>query len=179
TEIFGNSRGLRIDFPNIRTQVLQGEVHDEKAFYSLGGIAGHAGLFSTTGDLAVLAQLLLNRGGYDDWSMIDSSVIDQFVKPSDTNGTYGLGWRRANNGKRKFHFGPYASPLAYGHTGWTGTVTVIDPEYDMAIILLTNARHSPIEGDDERYRFTGTEFETGRYGSVISLVYEAVLNNRN
>ncbi|NVK25061.1 MAG: serine hydrolase, partial [Gammaproteobacteria bacterium] len=45
TEIFGNSRGLRIDFPNIRTQVLQGEVHDEKAFYSLGGIAGHAGLF--------------------------------------------------------------------------------------------------------------------------------------
>lgn len=178
TEIFGNSRGGRINFPNIRTDVLQGEVHDEKAYYSLGGVAGHAGLFSTTGDLAVLAQLMLNRGGYGDLSLISANVIDQFVKPSDNNGTYGLGWRRANNGNRKFHFGPYASPLAYGHTGWTGTVTVIDPEYDLAIILLTNARHSKIEGDEERYRFTGTEFETGRYGSVIALIYEAILNNR-
>jgi N-acetylmuramoyl-L-alanine amidase len=179
TEIFGNSRSGRISFPNIRTEVLQGEVHDEKAFYSLGGVAGHAGLFSTTGDLAVLTQLLLNRGGYGDLSMISSSVIDQFVKPSDKNGTYGLGWRRANNGNRKFHFGPYASPLAYGHTGWTGTVTVIDPEYDLAIILLTNARHSVIEGDEKHYAFQGKLFETGRYGSVISLVYEAILNNRS
>jgi len=127
----------------------------------------------------VLTQLLLNRGGYGDLSTISSSVIDQFVKPSDKNGTYGLGWGRANNGNRKFHFGPYASPLAYGHTGWTGTVTVIDPEYDLAIILLTNARHSVIEGDEKHYAFQGKLFETGRYGSVISLVYEAILNNRS
>ena len=60
--------------------------------------------------------------------------------------TYGLGWRRAGHQARKWHFGPYASPRAYGHTGWTGTVTVIDPEYDLAIVLLTNARHTPIEG---------------------------------
>ena len=177
TEINGTTRGHRVDFDNVRTYVLQGEVHDEKAFHSLGGVAGHAGLFSTGKDLAVLAQVLLNRGGYGEKQLFSSKVIDQFIKPDDGNGTYGLGWQRANNGDRKWHFGPYASASAYGHTGWTGTVTVIDPEHDLAIILLTNARHSEIEGDNKDYQFKGKQFETGKYGSVISLVYEAVLNN--
>ena len=176
TEIHGTTRGHRVDFDNIRTEVLQGEVHDEKAYHSLGGVAGHAGLFSTGKDMAVLAQVLLNRGGYGEKQLFSGKVIDQFVKPDDGNGTYGLGWRRANNGDRKWHFGPYASASAYGHTGWTGTVTVIDPEHDLAIILLTNARHSEIEGDDKDYHFKGKQFETGQYGSVISLVYEAVLD---
>jgi len=177
TEIHGTTREYRIDFENVRTYVLQGEVHDEKAFHSLGGVAGHAGLFSTGQDLAVLAQALLNRGGYGINALFSEKVIDQFIKPDDGNGTYGLGWRRANNGDRKWHFGPYASSSAYGHTGWTGTVTVIDPEHDLAIILLTNARHSVIEGNDKDYQFKGKQFETGKYGSVISLVYEAVLEH--
>ena len=177
TEINGTTRGHRVDFENVRTYVLQGEVHDEKAYHSFGGVAGHAGLFSTGKDLAVLAQVLLNRGGYNGKEIFSGKVIDQFIKPDDGNGTYGLGWRRANNGDRKWHFGPYASGSAYGHTGWTGTVTVIDPEHDLAIILLTNARHSEIEGDDKDYQFKGKQFETGKYGSVISLVYEAVLEH--
>ncbi len=177
TEIHGTTRGNRINFDNVRTYVLQGEVHDEKAYHSFGGVAGHAGLFSTAKELAVLAQVLLNRGGYKNKSLFSGEVIDQFIKPDDGNGSYGLGWRRANNGDRKWHFGPYASASAYGHTGWTGTVTVIDPEHDLAIILLTNARHSEIAGDDKNYHFKGKEFETGKYGSVISLVYEAVLDS--
>ncbi|MBL4900239.1 MAG: penicillin binding protein PBP4B [Colwellia sp.] len=177
TEIHGTTRGKRVSYENVRTYVLQGEVHDEKAYHSLAGVAGHAGLFSTAKDMAVLAQALLNRGGYGNKQLFSGKVIDQFVKPDDGNGTYGLGWRRANNGDRKWHFGPYASASAYGHTGWTGTVTVIDPEHDLAIILLTNARHSEIEGDDKDYQFKGKQFETGKYGSVISLVYEAVLEN--
>jgi len=177
TEIHGTTRGHRVDFDNVRTYVLQGEVHDEKAYHSFGGVAGHAGLFSTGKELAVLAQVLLNRGGYGNKPLFSGKVIDQFIKPDDGNGTYGLGWRRANNGDRKWHFGPYASASAYGHTGWTGTVTVIDPEHDLAIILLTNARHSEIKGDDKNYHFKGKEFETGKYGSVISLVYEAVLDS--
>jgi len=177
TEIQGTTRGGRVDFENIRTYILQGEVHDEKAFHSMGGVAGHAGLFSTGQDLAVLAQTLLNRGGYGHKFLFSENVIDQFIKPDDGNGSYGLGWRRANNGDRKWHFGPYASSSAYGHTGWTGTVTVIDPEHDLAIILLTNARHSEIEGSDKDYLFKGKQFETGKYGSVISLVYEAVLDH--
>ncbi len=177
TEIHGTTRGNRVEFENVRTYVLQGEVHDEKAYHSLAGVAGHAGLFSTAKDMAVLAQALLNRGGYGEKQLFSGKVIDQFIKPDDGNGTYGLGWRRANNGDRKWHFGPYASASAYGHTGWTGTVTVIDPEHDLAIILLTNARHSEIEGDEKDYQFKGEQFETGKYGSVISLVYEAILDN--
>ena len=177
TEIHGNTRGNRIDFDNVRRYVLQGEVHDESAYHSLDGVAGHAGLFSTGQDLAVLTQVLLNRGGYGNKQLFSDKVIDQFIKSDDGNGTYGLGWRRANNGDSKWHFGPYASSSAYGHTGWTGTVTVIDPEHDLAIILLTNARHSEIEGDDQDFQFKGKQFETGKYGSVISLVYEALLEN--
>jgi len=177
TEIEGNSRGGRVIFDHVRRYVLQGEVHDEKAFYSLAGVAGHAGLFSTAKELAILAQTLLNRGGYGNTQLFSPWVIDQFIKPDDGDGSYGLGWRRANNGSRKWQFGPYASASAFGHTGWTGTVTVIDPEHDLAIVLLTNARHSKIEGDNKNYHFKGKEFETGKYGSVISLVYEAVLEH--
>ncbi|WP_246058429.1 penicillin binding protein PBP4B [Litorilituus lipolyticus] len=178
TEIAGNTRGGRVHFDNVRHQVLQGEVHDETAFYSLGGVAGHAGLFSNAESLAVLAQALLNRGGYNETQLFTAKVLDQFVKPDDGNGSFGLGWRRANNGDRAWHFGPYASAQAYGHTGWTGTVTVIDPKHDLAIILLTNARHSDIVGDDKQFHFLGKTFETAKYGSVVSLIYEAILTNK-
>ncbi|PKG97214.1 penicillin binding protein PBP4B [Paraglaciecola sp. MB-3u-78] len=180
TEIMGNTRGGTVDFENVRTYVLQGEVHDEKAFHSFGGVTGHAGLFSTVNDLAVLSQTLLNGGGYAKTKVFEPAVLDEFVKPEEGNGSFGLGWRRAGHGERKWHFGPYASPYAYGHTGWTGTVTVIDPEYDLAIILLTNARHSEIveQEDDKGPEFRGKLFETGKYGSIISLVYEAVLDNQ-
>ena len=56
-------------------------------------------------------------------------------------------------------------------------MTVIDPEYDLAIVLLTNARHTPIEGSQENYEFVGKRFETGKYGSIISLIYESILNH--
>lgn len=177
TELKGNTRNGLIEFPNVRTYTLQGEVHDEKAFYSMGGVSGHAGLFSTAGDIAVLMQVLLNGGGYDGIHVFDSSVLNSFIKPDARHWGYGLGWRRAAEGKNRWHFGPYASDVAYGHTGWTGTVTVIDPALDLGIVLLTNARHTPIVMNDEgQPEFTGTTYETGKYGSVISLVYEAILN---
>lgn len=180
TEINGNTRDGKVDFDNVRTYVLQGEVHDEKAFYSLDGVAGHAGLFSDVDDLAVLAQTLLNGGGYGQHKMFNRAVLDKFVKPEEGDSSFGLGWRRADHGQQKWHFGPYASPYAYGHTGWTGTVTVIDPAYDLAIILLTNARHSKIveREDGHGAEFKGKLFETGKYGSIISLVYEAILDKK-
>ncbi len=178
TEIHGNTRDGHIQFENVRQTVLQGEVHDEKAFYSSEGVAGHAGLFSNALDLAVLSQMLLNGGGYGQSHLIEADIIESFIKPEETDNTYGLGWRRAGHGDRKWHFGPYASPLAFGHTGWTGTVTVIDPAYDMAIVLLTNARHSPIVASKGKGRvFSGKNYEVGKFGSVVSLIYEALLHN--
>ncbi|WP_372763476.1 penicillin binding protein PBP4B [Pseudoalteromonas sp.] len=177
TELSGNTRGGRINFANARTKVIQGEVHDERAYYSLGGVAGHAGLFSNAHDLAILSQLLLNKGGYGDQQVFTASSLAQFLTPQGSDETYGLGFRLAgNNQARRWHFGPYASAQAYGHTGWTGTVTVIDPAYDLAIILLTNARHTTITDTKQGYLFSGKSYETAKYGSVVSLVYEALFN---
>ena len=177
TELSGNTRDGRIEFDNIRTNVLQGEVHDERAYYSFDGVAGHAGLFSNAPDLAVLSQVLLNQGGFGNNQLFSASTLAQFLTPQLNNETYGLGFRLAgNNQARRWHFGPYASAQAYGHTGWTGTVTVIDPTYDLAIILLTNARHTKIKGSQKHYQFLGKQYETAQYGSVVSLIYEALLN---
>ena len=178
TEINGNTRSHNIDFPGIRTYTLRGEVHDEKAWYSMGGVSGHAGLFSTVDDFAVLMQTLLNGGGYGQVALTDRDTISLFTAPSPLNPGFGLGWRRGSNGSNRWHFGPYASSQAFGHTGWTGTATVIDPAQDLGIVLFTNARHTPVEKQSTgNLQFAGSEFETAKYGSVITRVYEAILNH--
>lgn len=180
TELNGNTRDGVISFPNIRKYTLQGEVHDEKAYYSMGGVSGHAGLFSDTHDLAVLAQVILNGGGYGPNKFFDKGTLDQFTKTSDVSPNYGLGWDKAGAGGIVWEFGPYASPDTIGHTGWTGTVTCIDPDNDLAIILLTNKKHSPVVNPAKNTStFVGDSFETGKYGSIMSLIYEALYENGN
>lgn len=178
TELQGNTRGGVVDFPGVRTYTLQGEVHDEKAFYAMDEVAYHAGLFSTAPDLAVLIQTLLNGGGYGNVHVFDTSVLDAFTQPHQNERTFGLGWRRAADGQLRWHFGPYASHQAFGHTGWTGVATVVDPALDLGIILLTNARHSPTTEENGAIEFLGKTFETGNYGSVMTAVYEAVLETQ-
>ncbi|AMX01876.1 penicillin binding protein PBP4B [Microbulbifer thermotolerans] len=176
TELMGNTRGGTIAFPNIRTYTLRGEVHDEKAFYAMGGVSGHAGLFSTTGDLAVLLQVMLNGGGYGAQQLFDRDTIARFTKPSEKNPTFALGWRTNGDASMQWMFGAYASRHAYGHTGWTGTLTVIDPTYNLGIVLLTNKKHSPvILSGQNAGRFIGDFFAVGRYGEVVSAVYQALL----
>ncbi|KWW22135.1 MULTISPECIES: penicillin binding protein PBP4B [Peribacillus] len=178
TELLGNTRDGVIAFPNIRTYTLQGEVHDEKAFYSMGGVSGHAGLFSNTKDLAVLLQVMLNGGGYGKHAFFDQETIDEFVAPSEINPTYGLGWRRNGDASMEWMFSPYASESAYGHTGWTGTVTIIDPEKQLGIVLLTNKKHSPLVNPAANSnQFYGDLFKTGGYGSVVTAIYEALESN--
>lgn len=172
TERLGNSRDGRVSFPGIRRHTLRGEVHDEKAFYSLAGVSGHAGLFARAYDLAVLAQTLLNGGGYGSYRLCDAATLQQFTKPSDQDVHQGIGWDKNS----VWEFGPYASAQAIGHSGWTGTAVVIDPAYDLAVILLTNKIHAPVAAD--RDSFTTAGFETGKYGSIMSLIYEAFLENR-
>lgn len=175
TEIFGNTRGRNIDFPNVREHVLQGEVHDEKAFYSMQGVSGHAGLFSNTDNLAVLTQLMLNGGGYGDTKLFNQATMSRFLSPANQSNTIGLGWLLASDNDKQTLFGPYASESAYGHTGWTGTAVVIDPTYDLAIILLTNKRHAQVTPIEDDFEFATDTFKTGKYGNIISMVYEAII----
>jgi len=115
---------------------LRGEVHDENAF-ALGGIAGHAGLFSTASDLAVFAQMMLNGGQYSGTRIIADSTVTLFTTRAAR--TRALGWDTcAGDGS----CGKYLSERAYGHTGFTGTSLWIDPDRDMFVILLTNRVHA-------------------------------------
>ena len=105
TERIGNTRDGLLNFPNMRTYTLQGEVHDENAYYSMGGVSGHAGLFSNTYDLAVLLQVMLNDGGYGDIKLFDKETIDIFTTPSKHKPTFGLGWRINGDESMNWMFG--------------------------------------------------------------------------
>jgi CubicO group peptidase (beta-lactamase class C family) len=115
---------------------LQGEVHDENA-YALGGVAGHAGLFSTAADLSVFAQMMLNGGEYNGVQIVSKPTVDLFT--SRAFGHRALGWDTADG---DYGSGRYLGPTAYGHTGFTGTSMWIDPERQMFVILLTNRVHA-------------------------------------
>ena len=115
---------------------LRGEVHDENA-YALGGVAGHAGLFSTAADLAVFAQMMLNGGVYDSVRIVSEETVRTFTRRGA--GSRALGWDTAEGGVGA---GQYLTNGAYGHTGYTGTSMWIDPEREMFVILLTNRVHA-------------------------------------
>jgi len=115
---------------------LRGEVHDENA-YALGGVAGHAGLFSTAADLSIFAQMMLNGGTYDGVRIISDSTVDLFTRRAA--GTRALGWDTAEGGVGS---GEIMSDRAYGHTGYTGTSIWIDPDRQLFVILLTNRVHA-------------------------------------
>ncbi len=175
TELDGNSRGGRVSFPANRQGVLRGQVHDEKAFHALQEVAGHAGLFGSARDLALLMSVVAQQGGYGWQRFFSPATVQQFTRPSSYDHRFGLGWRTAAGGDLSWHFGAYASDYAYGHTGWTGTATLIDPAHNLMVVLLTNKKHSPIIANGNSYEFSGDSFETGRYGSIMTLIYEAVL----
>ena len=115
---------------------LRGEVHDENA-YALGGVAGHAGLFSTASDLAVFAQMMLNGGSYNGSRIVADSTVKIFTRRAAA--TRALGWDTCGG---TGSCGEYLSHSAYGHTGFTGTSLWIDPEREMFVVLLTNRVHA-------------------------------------
>ena len=115
---------------------LRGEVHDENA-YALGGVAGHAGLFSTVSDLSIFAQMMLNGGSYNGARIVADSTVQLFTRRAA--GTRALGWDTCAG---SFGCGKFMGAAAYGHTGYTGTSLWIDPEREMFVILLTNRVHA-------------------------------------
>jgi len=118
-----------------RHRLIQGEVHDENA-YAIGGVSGHAGVFSTAPDLASFCQMLLNGGVYAHQRILKRATIAQFTAPQElAKGTRTLGWVVPTEGSSSGH---YFSPHSFGHTGFTGTSIWIDPERQLFVVLLTN-----------------------------------------
>lgn len=118
-----------------RQRHLRGEVHDENA-YALGGVSGHAGLFSSAADLARLAQAYLNGGTLDGHRVWSKRTIEQFTHIQNPKLSHrALGWETANGANSG---GRFMSAQAFGHTGFTGTSIWIDPANDAFVILLSN-----------------------------------------
>lgn len=123
---------------------MQGEVHDPRA-YALGGIAGHAGLFSTARDLARYAQMLLGRGQYGGVRVLGQTTVAEMTRSHPVpGGLRGLGWdvRTGYSSNRGQSF----SPRAFGHGGFTGTAMWIDPALEMFVIFLSNRVHPDGKG---------------------------------
>ncbi|HEX2166085.1 MAG TPA: serine hydrolase, partial [Longimicrobiales bacterium] len=128
-----------------RGRHIRGQVHDENAF-ALGGVAGHAGLFSSARDLAVFAQMMLNGGFYGGRRYIDPATIREFTRRQSSSSSRALGWDKPEPGG---YAGSYMTPSAYGHTGFTGPSIWIDPQHDLFVVLLLN-RVNPTR-DNQRH----------------------------
>jgi beta-N-acetylhexosaminidase len=123
---------------NLRHRLVQGEVHDENAF-AIGGVSGHAGVFSTAPDLAAFCQMLLNGGVYAHQRILRRATIALFTAPQQlSGGTRTLGWAVPTEGGSSGH---YFSAHSFGHTGFTGTSIWIDPDRQLFVVLLTNRVH--------------------------------------
>ncbi|MGM0437374.1 MAG: serine hydrolase domain-containing protein [Bacillota bacterium] len=123
-----------------RERMIIGEVHDENA-YSLGGISGHAGLFSTIDDLSRFVKMILNKGKLNEKKIFSELTINTMIQNWTENlgENRALGWDLINNFRSSG--GILFSDKTFGHTGFTGTSIWIDPEINVGVILLTNRVH--------------------------------------
>src|SRR5690606_2243275 len=123
-----------------RGRVIVGEVHDENAA-GLGGVAGHAGRFSTARDLAIFGQMLLNLGSYNGVHVLSPNTVLLMIQ----NHTFGIGVRRGLGFDLKSStfssVGDLMGGGTFGHLGFTGTSIWIDPSNQLVTILLTNRVH--------------------------------------
>ncbi|MEU6149879.1 serine hydrolase domain-containing protein [Actinosynnema sp. NPDC047251] len=119
--------------------LVRGQVHDENA-WSLGGVAGHAGVFGTAADLAVLGQAILNGGEYRGRRILRPRTVELMLTDFNQGfpgNAHGLGFEL----DQRWYMGALTSPKAAGHTGFTGTTLVLDPLSGSIAVLLTNRVH--------------------------------------
>lgn len=142
--MFNPPRGLRARIApaqhdmTYRKRLLRGEVDDENA-WAMGGVAGHAGLFSTASDIAIFAQMMLNGGVYAHQRLVRRETIEQFTRREAVGvSARALGWDVPTPGSSS---GTHFSPASYGHLGFTGTSLWIDPSRKAFVVLLTNRVH--------------------------------------
>lgn len=126
-----------------RKVLLQGYVHDQGAAMA-GGVAGHAGLFASANDLAIYAQMLLNRGKYGGVTYFKPETVDLFTSKQSASSRRGLGFDRADPDPEKEYPSRLANNSVYGHTGYTGTCIWIDPKHQLTYIFLSNRVHPQV-----------------------------------
>jgi len=169
------------EFSKTENGVLQGIVHDGNAYFAMNQVSGHAGVFANAESIGVLAQVILNGGGYGNVKLFDESITDMFSIPQGGNETQSLGWRRQGN---SYHYSWAFSRLAdkdtIGHTGWTGSLTLIDRKENLIIVLLTNAKNtSLVKSEHAKGRFEGDFYLLKNYCIIPSFIYASLYNYSN
>ena len=153
-----------------RDEVIHGHVHDMGAAM-LGGVAGHAGLFSNAEELAVLMQMLLNGGSYAGNQYIQPQTVRKFTKRYYRSTRRGIGFDMKELDEDKTeNMSELASNLAFGHLGFTGISVFADPKYDLIYIFLSNRTYPTMEN---------RVFSRKNYRPRIqSVFYQAIMDDR-
>lgn len=132
-----------------RKQLLQGYVHDPNSALH-GGIAGNAGIFTTTNDLVKLLQMWLNKGVYDNNRYLNAETIDHFTS-TQPESHRGLGFNKRTLTNAAYAMADSASANTYGHTGFTGTCFWVDPDNEVVYIFLANRVHPKVNNRMYQY----------------------------
>jgi CubicO group peptidase (beta-lactamase class C family) len=121
--------------------MVWGVVHDDNSL-ALGGVAGHAGVFSTARDVARLGELMLDGGTLGGARVLSPESVRAMTTPAPGGSRFGLGWELS----QAWYMGPLASPRGWGHTGYTGTTIVVEASRRLVVVLLTNRVHPTSRG---------------------------------
>ena len=153
-----------------RKQLIHGYVHDPGAAM-MGGVAGHAGLFSIATDLAALMQFLLNKGQIGDQSIIKKEIVDQFTACQFCPGNRrGIGFDKPTVSIKNGPTCDLVSPSTFGHSGFTGTITWADPENKVNFVFLSNR----VYPDADNWKITKMNVRT----EIQRVIYEALFEAR-
>ncbi|WP_186753602.1 glycoside hydrolase family 3 N-terminal domain-containing protein [Echinicola salinicaeni] len=162
-----------------RKQLVRGYVHDPGAAM-FGGVAGHAGLFGTAHDLAVMMQMMLQGGEYGGVNLLDAKTVKVFTQSQSAQSRRALGWDRPDPEPGKgASAGKMASKASFGHTGFTGTAVWADPEEDLIYVFLSN-RVNPNASNNSLLKFdVRTDIHDIIYQSMTFSVKNYALNEQN
>ncbi|MEJ8800746.1 glycoside hydrolase family 3 N-terminal domain-containing protein [Pontibacter sp. H249] len=158
--------------PHFRAQLLHTTVHDEGAAM-LGGVSGHAGLFGNANDVAKLMQLYLNDGSYANKTYIAGKTVSEFSKCQfcDEGNYRALGFDRPSKpGAQNSNAAPSAPVTSFGHSGFTGTYTWVDPENQLVYVFLSN-RVNPTRENPKLSRLNTRT-------NALQVVYEAIQKSK-
>ena len=152
-----------------RNQLIHGYVHDQGAAM-MGGVGGHAGLFSNASDLAVIMQMILNKGIYGGQRFISDATISEFTRCQfcENDNRRGLGFDKPEMNYSKT--GPTCkcvSSLSFGHTGFTGTIAWVDPEKELIYIFLSNRVNPDAENKKINTLSTRAEIQEAIYDFIL------------
>lgn len=147
-----------------RKELLDGYVHDQGAAMA-GGVSGHAGLFASANDLAILYSMILNGGTYGGTQYFKPETVNLFTSRESTVTARGYGFDRADLDTAKHYPSKLASPATFGHTGYTGTCFWVDPKYNLVYILLSNRVYP---NDSKKFNLIRVR------GNVQDVVYKAI-----